>query len=83
MITNFRSFEEIDKRLNVLKLQRQIDQESLKLHLQNAKIDLVPRQFRQGIVTTLAQNETLQNMVITFITKRVLDIIHRKRKKRT
>ena len=52
----YKSFKEIDERLNILKLQREIDQESLKLHFYRAKVDLVPSRFLQGLGTTITQS---------------------------
>lgn len=42
MNTKYSSFEEIDTRLKILKLQRSIDQEGLKVNLNSAKINLLP-----------------------------------------
>ena len=36
----YNSFEEIDNQLKILKLQREINKESLKLNLKHSKIDL-------------------------------------------
>ncbi len=65
MLKEYNSFEEIDARLEVLKLQRQIDEESFKLHLHKAKRDLVPRQFNSGI------GSLLQKFAIAFLTKKL------------
>ena len=39
MIKQYNSFEEIDNQLKILKLQREINKESLKLNLKHSKID--------------------------------------------
>jgi len=81
MTTEYRSFEEIDQRLKVLKLQREIDQESLKLHFRHAKIDVLPHKMLGGLGTTLTQNGTLKSMLIAYIVKKMLGILKKKRKK--
>lgn len=82
MTKEYRSFEEIDKRLKVLKLQREIDQESLKLHFHRAKTDLIPRKLLHGLGTTFTQNRTWKNMLVAFVVKKVLDILRKKRSKK-
>ncbi|WP_339657031.1 DUF6327 family protein [uncultured Maribacter sp.] len=82
MVKDYSSFEEIDTRLKILELQREIDQESLKLNLQNAKVDLVPRLFRNSLGTSFTQNETIKNLLITFISNKALNFIRSKRKAR-
>lgn len=82
MIKHYESFEDIDNRLKILKLQREIDQENLKLHLQHTKKDLVPRQFRQMLGTSITQNQPLKNILISIIAKKILDMLHRIRQKK-
>lgn len=49
----YNSFEDIDNRLKILKLQSEIDKESLKLHLKNAKTSLNPINILQEFRITL------------------------------
>ena len=44
----YHSFDEIEEQLKILRLQREIDKETLKLHLSNAKATLSPTQFFGG-----------------------------------
>lgn len=81
MITEYKSFEEIDARLKVLKLQREIDQESLKLHYYKAKVDLVPRKLILGLGATITQSDTWKNALLAFVTKKVLGVLKRRQKK--
>jgi hypothetical protein len=80
MVKGYTSFEEIDNRLKILELQRKIDQESLKLNIQNAKVDLVPQLFRKSVGTNFIQNETLKSLLITFISSKALNFIRSKRR---
>lgn len=80
MVKGYTSFEEIDKRLKILELQREIDQESLKLNVQNARVDLVPRLFRNSLGTSFTQNDTLKSLFITFISNKALNFIRNKRR---
>jgi hypothetical protein len=41
-LNQYNSFEEIDQRLKILKLKREIDKESLKLNWKNSKASLYP-----------------------------------------
>jgi hypothetical protein len=81
MVKEYKSFKEIDARLRVLKLQREIDQESLRLHYHRARVDLIPRKLIQGLGATLAQSSTWKNMLLAFATKKVLGILRKRRQK--
>ena len=83
MVKSYSSFEEIDTRLKILELQREIDQESLKLNVQNARVDLVPRLFRDSLGTKFTQNDTLKSLFITFISSKALNFIRKKRRSRS
>ncbi|SEK24687.1 hypothetical protein SAMN04488008_101133 [Maribacter orientalis] len=83
MVKSYSSFEEIDTRLKILELQREIDQESLKLNVQNARVDLVPRLFRNSLGTNFSQNDTLKSLFITFISSKALNFIRKKRRSRS
>ncbi|NHF59627.1 hypothetical protein FK220_009765 [Flavobacteriaceae bacterium TP-CH-4] len=64
----YSSFEEVDTRLRVLELQREIDKENLKLNLNSARTNLLPSQLRSG----LGLNDTLKKLALTFVLKKVL-----------
>ena len=83
MVKVYSSFKEIDTRLKILELQREIDQESLKLNVQNARLDLVPRIFRNSLGTNFTQNDTLKSLFITFISSKALNFIRKKRRSRS
>jgi hypothetical protein len=55
MTTKYNSFEEIDQRLRILKLQRKIYLENLKLNLNRARTGLSPIQLFNGFRGTLQQ----------------------------
>lgn len=80
MVKEYKSFKEIDARLNLLKLQREINQESLKLHYYKAKVDLVPRKLLLGLGTTIAQSDTWKNVLLAFVTKKVLGLLKSRQK---
>lgn len=65
MRKNYKSFEEIDTQLEVLKLQREIDYESFKLNLHKAKRDVLPRQFSHGI------GGVIQKFVIALVARKL------------
>lgn len=79
MVKGYTSFEEIDKRLKVLELQREISKESLKLMVHNARVDLIPKTFRSGIGTSFTQNDTIKSLFITYISSKLLNFIRSKR----
>ncbi len=81
-VKEYKSFEEIDARLKVLKLQREIDQESLKLHYYRTKIDLVPRKLLLGLGATFTQNNTWKNMLMALVTQKVLGMLGKRRQKK-
>ncbi|MGB8704279.1 MAG: DUF6327 family protein [Gillisia sp.] len=51
----YRSFEEIDRDLKILKLQNQIDKEELKLSYKHTKESLNPLTILGNMVTSIAQ----------------------------
>jgi hypothetical protein len=63
MIKQYNSFEEIDNQLKILKLQREINKESLKLNLKHSKIDLTSL----NVISSF--NSYIQMKMITWITK--------------
>ena len=68
MMKNYSSFTEIDHRLKILSLQREIDKESLKLNLRRLKIDLYPSQFMVGFKEIIQRS--LISLVVTKLLKR-------------
>ena len=62
----YSSFEEIDYRLKILSLQRQIDKESLKLNLNRLKFDLYPSRFIVGL------KEIVQRSLISLVATKLL-----------
>lgn len=78
----YRSFKEIDQRLKILSLQREISLESVKLNLYRAKADLMPKKLTQGLDIGFLQNRTLKNVVIGFVTKKLLSAIRNRREKK-
>jgi len=83
MRKNYTSFQEIDQRLKILKLQCEIDQENLKLNVQNAKVDMVPQLFRTGLGINFTQSNTLKSVFVTFIANKVLGFIRSKRQSKS
>lgn len=61
----YTSFSEIDKDLRILKLQQEVDKESLKYTYANAKKSLYPSNLLGGF------GGILQKIVITLIAKKI------------
>ena len=78
----YRSFKEIDQRLKILSLQREISRESMRLNLNRAKADLIPRKLSQGLDMGFGQSRTFKNVVVGFVAKKLLAVIRSKRKKK-
>ena len=81
MNIRYNSFEEIDTRLKILKLQREIDRESLKMNLNRAKISIVPRNLVKNISTNFTHSSTWKNLLIAFFAKKALNILRKGRGK--
>ncbi|MGB5668320.1 MAG: DUF6327 family protein [Maribacter sp.] len=62
----YSSFKEIDYRLKILSLQREIDKESLKLNLNRLKFDLYPSRFIVGL------KEIVQRSLISLVATKLL-----------
>tara|TARA_R110000868_G_scaffold94823_2_gene261275 strand:- start:513 stop:728 length:216 start_codon:yes stop_codon:yes gene_type:complete len=62
----FTSFDEIDQRLAILKLQREIDKEQLRLHINRTKANFYPTNFLGGL------SGIAQKLMISFIAKKIL-----------
>ncbi|WP_157941264.1 MULTISPECIES: DUF6327 family protein [Arenibacter] len=69
----YNSFKEIDERLMVLKLQRKIEIESLKLNLNQAKSNLRPLQLAGSL------KGSFQKILLTFAIKKLKAIFNRRR----
>ncbi|WP_318311024.1 DUF6327 family protein [Flagellimonas crocea] len=63
----YTSFEEIDRELKVLKLQRQIEEEKVKLAVQNTKKEFYPTNILGGIAPIL------QKIAISLIAKKLIE----------
>lgn len=61
----YNSFVEIDERLHILRLQREIDKESIKLHLNQAKSSLNPSRWVGGV------NGLIQKVILTLVIKKL------------
>ncbi|MBO0330896.1 DUF6327 family protein [[Muricauda] lutisoli] len=64
--TQYTSFNEIDRDLKVLKLQRQIEEEKVKLAIHNTKEELYPTNILNGLAPLI------QKVAITLIAKKIL-----------
>lgn len=64
--TQYTSFEEIDRDLKIIQLQRQIEEEKVKLAVQNTKKELYPTNILGGMAPLL------QKIAISFIAKKLL-----------
>ncbi|GGW43540.1 DUF6327 family protein [Arenibacter certesii] len=62
----FTSFEEIDHRLRILKLQRQIELEQMKLQVKGAKNNIVPTALMGGV------GKWSKRLLISFISRKIL-----------
>lgn len=82
MPREYKSFEEIDQDLSVLKLQREIDRENLKLHFYRAKVDLAPSTVLRSLGTTLTQSGTWKNLLVVFLIKKALALFQKRREKK-
>ncbi len=65
MIKKYNSFVEIDNRLKILSLQREIDKERLKLNLKQSKTDLTSFNIVDGF------NSYLQIKIMTWVTRKL------------
>ncbi|MFS4416444.1 DUF6327 family protein [Maribacter sp. 2307ULW6-5] len=72
MTKKYSSFSEIDKDLNILRLQREIAMESLKFNLNNTKADLLPNQLLGGA------SGLLQQQLLTFAIKKLSGIFRKR-----
>lgn len=63
----YTSFKEIDQDLKILKLQREIDLENLKLNFRQTKTNLYPTSLLGGV------GGIIKKFLITIFAKKVLD----------
>lgn len=68
----FSSFEEIDKRLKILKLEKEIDKESFKMDLLKFKKNISPGIFSGGI------GGLIQILIISIISKKLSKLLLKK-----
>ncbi len=68
----YSSFEEIDNRLKILKLEREIDQESFKLETRKFRKNIYPGIFTGGI------GGLIQIIVISFVSKKLSKLLQKK-----
>ncbi|MCA0958665.1 DUF6327 family protein [Flagellimonas ruestringensis] len=66
MHTEYTSFEEIDRDLKILKLQRQIQEEKVKLAVQNTKEEFYPANILGGLAPLF------QKIAISLVAKKLL-----------
>lgn len=67
MKKQYASFEEIDRELKVLNLQRQIEEERVKLAIQNTKKEFYPTNILGGVAPIL------QKIAISLLAKKLLE----------
>ena len=71
METQYTSLSEIDDRLRILKLRREIDKESIKLHLNQVKANFYPIQLMGGV------SGIIQKIALTFVIKKLSGIFRK------
>ncbi|WP_297763431.1 DUF6327 family protein [uncultured Muriicola sp.] len=72
MEIQYHSFSEIEERLRILKLRREIDKESLKLHLNQAKANFYPIHLMGGV------SGIVQKIALTFAIKKLSQLFRKK-----
>lgn len=70
----FSSFEEIDQRLKVLKLEKEIDKESFKFDLLKFRKNLYPAVFSGGI------GGLIQILILSIVSKKLKKLVRKKSK---
>ena len=66
MRTNYNSFEEIDQRLDILRLQREINKEYMVLHSRKLKQALLPKYWVRN------WENTLQGLMFSLVLRKLL-----------
>ncbi len=74
MEIQYHSFSEIDDRLKILKLRREIDKENLKLHLNHATANFYPLKLMGGV------SGIVQKIALTFAIKKLTKIFRKNSK---
>ena len=69
--SNYSSFEEIDQRLKILWLQKEIDHENIKLGIHRSKENLYPSNLMKAIDIPGGFGGFIQNIIITFIANKL------------
>ncbi|TLP74268.1 DUF6327 family protein [Maribacter sp. ACAM166] len=69
MTKHYNYFTEIDKQLQILRLQKEIYKESVKMDLNNVKSDLYPSELLGGF------KEMIQQFELTFAIKKLSNIV--------
>jgi len=64
--SEFSSFNEIDQELRILRLQRQVDSEQLKLHLNGLKSSFYPTNILGGF------KGVAKKLLLSFVAKKIL-----------
>ena len=68
---NYSSFKEIDQRLKILWLQKEIDHENIKLGINRSKENLYPGNLMKAIDIPGGLASFWQNIIITFIANKL------------
>ncbi|PIB27973.1 DUF6327 family protein [Maribacter sp. 4G9] len=79
MKREYSSFEEMDTRLKILKLEREISQESLKIHYYRAKTDLAPLNLIKSLGSNIGTSGGWKNLIVAYFAKKVMDFIRNRR----
>ena len=69
--SNYSSFEEIDQRLKILSLQKEIDRENIKLGIHRSKDNLYPRNLISALDVPRGMGGFWQNIILTFIANKL------------
>ena len=76
---SFNSFEEIDQRLKILWLQKEIDQENIKLSMHNTKEYFCPTNLLSGLGSSVGFAGLLQNVFVPFVANILITKLFRKK----
>jgi hypothetical protein len=79
MKREYSSFEEVDTRLKILKLQREISLESLKIHYYRARTDLAPLNLIKSLGSNIGTTGGWKNLIVAYFVKKVMDLIRNRR----
>lgn len=76
---NYNSFEEVDRQLKILWLQKEIARENIKLGIKKTKTGLYPKNLLGGMDTVGSTGGFIQSMLITFITGKILKLLKKRK----